>query len=296
MIEAVTFLLLAQLAGEAIVRALGLPVPGPVVGLVLLACDPGLRAAPSPALSDTAHGLLRNLSLLFVPAGVGIMRQADAIAGNWLALSLGLIVSTVATLAVTALVFQWAQRRFGGARRRRRQRHEQRPPASGSICRPRPLLWLTLTLAAYAIADSHRPGVQAASAGQSGDHCRGAGDRRAGDIEDALRYLFRGRPVRALPARPGDGGAGHPAGRELGTGETLGGADPHRACRRLADRHRHRRRHRRASRRAAADPRLDRREVGDHADRHGHRGEDRRHPVADRGAGDPDRRASARSW
>ncbi len=113
MIEAVTFLLLAQLAGEAAVRALGLPVPGPVVGLVLMALILAWRGIPQ-GLSDVAHGLLRNLSLLFVPAGVGIMRQADMIAGNWLALSLGLIVSTVATLVVTALVFQWAQRRFGG--------------------------------------------------------------------------------------------------------------------------------------------------------------------------------------
>ena len=114
MIEAITFLLLAQLAGEALVRALGVAVPGPVVGLVLLAAILVWRGIPK-GLSDIAHGLLRNLSLLFVPAGVGIMRQADAIAGNWLALSLGLIVSTVATLAVTALVFRWAQRRFGGA-------------------------------------------------------------------------------------------------------------------------------------------------------------------------------------
>lgn len=114
MIGAITVLLLAQLAGEAAVRALGLPVPGPVIGLVLLAVMLTARGT-SKALSDTAHGILRNLSLLFVPAGVGIMRQVDAIAGNWLALSLGLIVSTVATLAVTALVFRWAQRRFGGA-------------------------------------------------------------------------------------------------------------------------------------------------------------------------------------
>ncbi len=113
MIEAVTFLLLAQLAGEAVVHALGLPVPGPVIGLVLMALLLFWRGT-TPGLSDVAHVLLRNLSLLFVPAGVGIMRQADAIAGNWLALSLGLIVSTVATMVVTALVFQWAQRRFGG--------------------------------------------------------------------------------------------------------------------------------------------------------------------------------------
>lgn len=115
MIEAVAFLLLAQLVGEVIVHALGLAVPGPVLGLVLMALILVWRGSTPAALSDTAHGLLRNLSLLFVPAGVGIMRQADAIAGNWLALSAGLIVSTVATLAVTALTFRWAQRRFGGA-------------------------------------------------------------------------------------------------------------------------------------------------------------------------------------
>ena len=113
MIEALTFLLLAQLAGEAIVLALAIPIPGPVVGLVLLAVILAWRGIP-PALCDTAHGLLRNLSLLFVPAGVGAMRQVDTITGNWLALSLGLLISTAATLAVTALVFVWAQRRFGG--------------------------------------------------------------------------------------------------------------------------------------------------------------------------------------
>ncbi len=113
MIEALTFLLLAQLAGEIIVRAIGLPVPGPVIGLVLLAAIMAWRGIP-PTLHTTALGLLRNLSLLFVPAGVGVIRQANALADNWLALSLALIVSTTATLAVTALVFRWAQRRFGG--------------------------------------------------------------------------------------------------------------------------------------------------------------------------------------
>jgi putative effector of murein hydrolase LrgA (UPF0299 family) len=36
MIEFLTFLLLAQLAGEIIVRAIGLPVPGPVIGLAIM--------------------------------------------------------------------------------------------------------------------------------------------------------------------------------------------------------------------------------------------------------------------
>ncbi len=114
MIESLTFLLLAQLAGEVIVRALGLPVPGPVIGLILLALIMAWRGIP-PALHETALGLLRNLSLLFVPAGVGVIRQADVLAENWLALSLALVVSTLATLAVTALAFRWAHKRFGTA-------------------------------------------------------------------------------------------------------------------------------------------------------------------------------------
>ena len=112
MIESLTILLLAQLAGEVIVRSIGVPVPGPVIGLVLLALFMAWRGIPA-ALHETALGLLRNLSLLFVPAGVGVIRQIDVLAGNWLTLSVALVVSTLATLAVTALTFSWAQKRFG---------------------------------------------------------------------------------------------------------------------------------------------------------------------------------------
>jgi holin-like protein len=83
-----------------------------VVGLALLAAAITWRGVPA-ALHETAQGLLRNLSLLFVPAGVGIVVQAGAIAEYWLAIAVSLLVSTVATLAVTALVFRWAARRFG---------------------------------------------------------------------------------------------------------------------------------------------------------------------------------------
>jgi len=111
-IEGLTFLLLAQLAGEITVHGLGVPVPGPVMGLIYLAVAVGWRGIP-PILHETAHGILRNLSLLFVPAGVGIMGQTSLLADNWLALATALVVSTLATLAVTVLVFRWAQRQFG---------------------------------------------------------------------------------------------------------------------------------------------------------------------------------------
>ena len=112
MLDSLTLLLFAQLLGEVTVRAVNVPVPGPVLGGVLLAIYIAWRGIP-PALHDTSQALLRNLSLLFVPAGVGVIREWGVIADYWLALALSLVVSTVATLVVTVLVFDWANRRFG---------------------------------------------------------------------------------------------------------------------------------------------------------------------------------------
>ena len=70
---ALTILLGCQLAGELIVRALGAPVPGPVLGMVLLCAILALRGSTPATLHSTANGLLAHLSLLFVPAGVGVM-------------------------------------------------------------------------------------------------------------------------------------------------------------------------------------------------------------------------------
>jgi len=54
------------------------------------------------SLSTAAGGLLSHLSLLFVPAGVGIMVHADRIAAEWLPIMLALVLSTLVTMTVTA--------------------------------------------------------------------------------------------------------------------------------------------------------------------------------------------------
>lgn len=112
MLEALTLLLLCQLVGEAISRAAALPVPGPVIGLVLLAALLLWRGVPA-ALHDTAHGILKALGLLFVPAGVGVMQHLGLLADQWLALGAALLVSTLATLLVTVGVFRLASRSLG---------------------------------------------------------------------------------------------------------------------------------------------------------------------------------------
>lgn len=115
MVGAVTLLLACQLVGEIIQVATGVPFPGPVIGMALLFAGLVMRrrvvaesdGPETPAaLHATAGGLLGHLSLLFVPAGVGVMLYLPLVANEWLAISVSLVASTVATIALTALVMR----------------------------------------------------------------------------------------------------------------------------------------------------------------------------------------------
>jgi holin-like protein len=119
MIGALALLLGCQLAGEVLRRAAHLPVPGPVLGMLLLT---GLllarqrlvpngaddeAAEPDTPLDRAAGGLIRNMGLLFVPAGVGVIAQAAVLKTEWLPIVAAVLGSTLLGLIVTALVMHW---------------------------------------------------------------------------------------------------------------------------------------------------------------------------------------------
>jgi holin-like protein len=106
MLEAITLLLIFQLIGEALALYFALPVPGPVIGMGLLFAALALRGGPSDEVRSTAQNLLQHLSLLFVPAGVGVMLHAQRMADEWLPIVVSLVGSTAITIAVTALVLR----------------------------------------------------------------------------------------------------------------------------------------------------------------------------------------------
>ncbi|WP_322495560.1 CidA/LrgA family protein [Chloroflexus sp.] len=111
MIDALLGILLFQLIGEVLSRGLNLPVPGPVVGMLLLFAILRWRGGPPEALSNTAHGILANLPLLFVPAGVGVMIHLPLLAREGAPLLAAIVVSTSITLLITGLTVHWLRRR-----------------------------------------------------------------------------------------------------------------------------------------------------------------------------------------
>lgn len=111
MINTFTLLLLYQLVGELLVRTTGLPIPGPVIGMALLFLTLLVRGRVGDEFRTNTGSLLQHLSLLFVPAGAGIMLHLHRVADEWLPITIALVISTFAGMAVTALVLRALMKR-----------------------------------------------------------------------------------------------------------------------------------------------------------------------------------------
>jgi holin-like protein len=113
MLRPLLLLIALQFLGEALVRLVAIPVPGPVVGLTGLVGLCALRPALFGFVEETAEALLKHLSLLFVPAGVGVLQHMGLLAREWWPILGVLVLSTAITLVATALTFQWLARPAG---------------------------------------------------------------------------------------------------------------------------------------------------------------------------------------
>lgn len=107
MLNSLTLILCCQLAGEFTVKATGITAPGPVIGMILLLIILLLKKSVQNELETTANSLLNNLSLMFVPAGVGLMLHFQLIGKEWLPITISLIISTILTIAITGLMMVW---------------------------------------------------------------------------------------------------------------------------------------------------------------------------------------------
>ena len=114
MIHAIATLLLCQLLGEFVVHALGLPLPGALVGMLILFAGLMVHGRVPDALARAGGTLLQHLMLLLVPSVAGVMLHFGRIAGEWRPFLVACVVGAAVTLVVTATTFRWMLGRRAG--------------------------------------------------------------------------------------------------------------------------------------------------------------------------------------
>lgn len=107
MLYALAALFTFQLIGEAMVRFFQLPFPGALLGGLLLLLGLLLRGKLPTALEQTAHMLLQNMMLLFIPTIAGVMLHFDRIAKEWQPFLVAGVAGAAITFLATALTFKW---------------------------------------------------------------------------------------------------------------------------------------------------------------------------------------------
>ena len=113
MLSGIVTLLLFTVVGNLISDGLNIPVPGSVIGLVLLMIYLQMKGEIEESLDKVSQFCIRYLAALFVPGCVGIFFLSDLLTQQWLPIFLAMIVATPITLGMTALILQWLLKKFG---------------------------------------------------------------------------------------------------------------------------------------------------------------------------------------
>ena len=113
LVPAFAIILLFQLVGEVISRALSLPLPGPVLGMVFMVIALSMFPKLGDMVTPVAQGILRYLALMCVRVGVGIVANIPTLEAHWLAISASVVVSTLFAIVVGALTFVFVARLTG---------------------------------------------------------------------------------------------------------------------------------------------------------------------------------------
>ena len=103
-----------SLVGEGISSVFHLPIPGSIIGLVLLFLTLQFKLLRLRHISMVGNFLLANMTILFLPPAVGIMDKFQVIAPYLLPIILIILGAIVLNVCVIAVVVQLIKTRFEG--------------------------------------------------------------------------------------------------------------------------------------------------------------------------------------
>ena len=112
-LKQLAIILAISLAGEVLSSVLPLPIPASIYGIVILFTLLVSRVLHVDDIRETSSFLIAFMSMLFIPAGVGLMTSFPLLAENLLAYVVITAVSTVGVMVVTGRAAQAVIRREG---------------------------------------------------------------------------------------------------------------------------------------------------------------------------------------
>ena len=100
--------------GEFLQIKFNLPIPATILGMVILLFLMITKIIKLKWIEDIGNTLLDNLSILFIPAGVGIVRELDLFKGNIISLAIIVLISTTVIIVVTGYTIQLLENKKSG--------------------------------------------------------------------------------------------------------------------------------------------------------------------------------------
>lgn len=106
MLKALFYIFLFLIIGELVVYGLAIPVPGNIIGMLLIFFSLKTRIIKLSDVKPASDKIIKYLVLFFIPFGVGLMQYFDLIGEHWLPITIATVVSTVLTLIFTGFIQQ----------------------------------------------------------------------------------------------------------------------------------------------------------------------------------------------
>ena len=110
MLKQICIIFLIYLIGVFISKSLELPIPGSIIGMVILLVLLLSGAIKLESIDKVSDFILDNLALFFIPSGVGIITIYSSIQNQIIQIALLCVGTTAIVMSVTALTVKFIRK------------------------------------------------------------------------------------------------------------------------------------------------------------------------------------------